>query len=228
MSLTYKDIEYDLSRSQRKTASIYIERDGRISVLVPDSWSDEQVEHVLERKRPWIYRGLAEWEDLNATRVEREFVSGEGFLYLGSSYRLTLVERQNEPLTLKDGWFRLRADEVAKATEHFKEFYRSKGLERLPKRVAYYQAKMGVEATGVRVMDLKNRWASCSADQKVNFHWKCLMAPLRVLDYIVVHELAHLLHEHHTQAFWGTVDKVMPDYRDRKEWLRLNGAGMGL
>ena len=69
MSLKYKDIEYDLSRSQRKTASIYIERDGRVSVMAPDQWSDEEVEHVLERKRPWIYRGLAEWEDLNATRV---------------------------------------------------------------------------------------------------------------------------------------------------------------
>lgn len=228
MSLRYKDIQYDLSRSQRKTASIYIERDGRISVMAPDQWSDEQVQHVLERKRPWIYRGLAEWEDLNATRVEREFVSGEGFLYLGSSYRLTLVERQSEPLALKDGWFRLRADEVASAPERFKEFYRAKGLERLPKRVTYYQVKMGVEATGVRVMELKNRWASCSADHKINFHWKCLMAPMRILDYIVVHELAHLLHEHHTQAFWGTVDKVMPDYRDRKEWLRTNGAGMDL
>lgn len=228
MSLKYKDIQYDLSRSQRKTASIYIERDGRVSVMAPDQWSDEQVQHVLERKRAWIYRGLAEWEDLNATRVEREFVSGEGFLYLGSSYRLTLVERQNEPLTLKDGWFRLRADEVANAPERFKDFYRTKGLDRLPRRVAYYQVKMGVEAIGVRVMELKNRWASCSSDHKINFHWKCLMAPMRILDYIVVHELAHLLHEHHTQAFWGTVDKVMPDYRDRKEWLRVNGAGMDL
>ncbi len=197
-------------------------------MIAPDQWSDTQVEEILERKRPWIYRGLAEWEDLNATRVEREFVSGEGFLYLGSSYRLTLVERQVEPLTLKDGWFRLKVDEVANASEHFKDFYRQKGLERLPKRVAYYQAKLGVESKGVRVMELKNRWASCSDNRMINFHWKCMMAPMRILDYITVHELAHLLHKHHTEAYWGTVDKVLPDYRERKEWLRVNGAGMDL
>lgn len=228
MTLRYKDIEYELSRSERKTASIYIERDGRISVLAPDQWSDEQVHHVLERKRPWIYRGLAEWEDLNATRVEREFVSGEGFLYLGSSYRLTLVEKQSVPLALKDGWFCLRSDAAGKAQLVFKEFYREKGLERIPRRVSYFQRKMGVAATDVRVMELQHRWASCSADGTLNFHWKCMMAPLRVLDYVVAHELAHLIHQHHTDAFWNTLDKVMPDYRERKEWLRVNGAGMDL
>jgi len=228
MTQRYKDIEYDLSRSERRTASIYIERDGRISVLAPVQWSDDQVEHVLENKRPWIYRGLAEWEDLNATRVEREFVSGEGFLYLGSSYRLTLVERQAQPLTLKDGWFRLRADMVSQADLAFKEFYRQKGAERIPARVSYFQRKLGVEAKGIRVMELQNRWASCSADGTINFHWKCMMAPLRIMDYIVAHELVHLIHKHHADAFWNTLDKVLPEYRERKEWLRVNGAGMDL
>ena len=79
---TYKDIKYSLSKSDRKTASIYIERDGSISVLAPVKWNQDQLEEVLETKRPWIYRSLAEWEDLNSTRVTREFVSGEGFLYL--------------------------------------------------------------------------------------------------------------------------------------------------
>jgi hypothetical protein len=228
MTLQYKDIAYELNRSERKTASIYIERDGRISVLAPDQWSEEQVEHVLERKRPWIYRGLAEWEDLNATRVEREFVSGEGFLYLGSSYRLALVEKQSAPLAIKDGWFCLRADGVNRAQQVFKEFYREKGIERIPKRVAYFERKLGVASSGVRVMELHHRWASCSADGTINFHWKCMMAPLRIMDYIVAHELVHLLHDNHTDAFWNTLDKVMPEYRERKEWLRVNGAGMDL
>ncbi len=228
MTLRYKDIEYDLNRSDRKTASIYIERDGRISVLAPEQWSNDEVEFVLERKRPWIYRGLAEWEDLNATRIEREFVGGEGFLYLGSSYRLTLVEKQKQPLILKDGWFCLRSSSLPKADKAFKDFYRDKGAQHLPKRVRYFQTKLGVEAKEVRVMELQHRWASCSADGTINFHWKCMMAPLKMLDYIVAHELVHLLHEHHTDAFWNTLDKVMPDYRERKEWLRVNGAGMDL
>ena len=80
MMKTYKDIPYTLHRSDRKTASIYIERDGEVSVLVPTTLEESQIEELLESKRRWIYSGLAEWQDLNATRVHREFVSGEGEL----------------------------------------------------------------------------------------------------------------------------------------------------
>jgi len=228
----YKDIIYALSRSERKTASIYIERDGKVAVLVPSTLTDRQIEGLIESKRRWIYTSLAEWRDLNATRVQRSFVNGEGFLYLGRSYRLRLVEAQDKPLVLKDGYFCLRHDGRAAGDEGFdeafKEFYRSKGMDRIPRRVAVYQAKMGVEAGQVRVLDLKNRWASCSSKGNLNFHWRCMMAPPTIIDYIAVHELAHLNHPNHTQAFWNEVDKIMPDFGERKGWLRIHGAGMDL
>jgi len=226
----YKDIQYTLQRSNRKTASIYIERDGQVSVYVPEDLSKAQLEELLESKRKWIYRNMAEWHDLNATRVQREYVNGEGFLYLGRTYRLKLVEDQVHPLMLKDGYFCLRADNgsVPDADAAFKEFYREKAKRRIPERVAFYEDRMGVESKAVKVIDLKNRWASCSPGGNVNFHWKCMMAPPTVLDYIVVHELVHVIHPNHTDAFWNEVDKVMPDYGDRKEWLRVNGAGMDL
>ncbi|QDU94105.1 M48 family metallopeptidase [Lignipirellula cremea] len=227
---TYKDIEYTLQRSNRKTASIYIERDGQVSVYVPEDLSNAQLEELLESKRKWIYRNQAEWADLNATRVQREYVNGEGFLYLGRTYRLKLVEDQANPLMLKDGLFCLRSNNgaVPDADAVFKEFYREKAIGRIPERVIFFENRMGVESKAVKVMDLKNRWASCSPGGNVNFHWKCMMAPPTVLDYIVVHELAHLIHANHTDAFWNEVDKIMPDYGDRKEWLRANGAGMDL
>ena len=228
MTRTYKDIRYTLTRSRRKTASIYIERDGEVTVLVPNDLSDADVEKVLEGKRKWIYQHLAEWHDLNATQVHRQYVNGEGFLYLGRSYRLKLVREQSEPLMLKDGYFCLLSVNGLAAEAAFKTFYRAKGEVRIPERVAYYQRKMGVEASAVKVLDLKHHWASCTPGGRLNFHWKCMMAPATVLDYIVVHELAHLRYPNHTAAFWNEVDKVMPDYRDRKEWLRVNGAGMGV
>jgi hypothetical protein len=87
---------------------------------------------------------------------------------------------------------------------------------------------MGVTPVGIKVQELQHRWASCTKAGMLNFHWKCMMAPLTILDYIVVHELAHLIHANHTEAFWNEVDKVLPDYLDRKQWLRVNGAGMSL
>ncbi|QDT59462.1 hypothetical protein SV7mr_19690 [Stieleria bergensis] len=226
----FKDIEYTLKRSDRKTASIYIERDGQVSVLVPKGLSKARIEELLESKRKWIYRNQAEWHDLNATRVQREYVNGEGFLYLGRTYRLKLVDQQDEPLMLKNGYFCLMSNNgsVPDADSAFKEFYRTKGKDRIPDRVAFFERRMGVKSKSITVMELKNRWASCTPGGKLNFHWKCMMAPPTVLDYIVVHELAHLIHANHTEAFWNEVDKVLPDYGDRKEWLRIHGAGMDL
>ncbi len=100
----YKDIEYTLKRSNRRTASIYIERDGQVSVLVPNHISVAQLESLLEQKRHWIYTSLAEWQDLNATRIDREYVNGEGFLYLGRAYRLNLVDGQAVPDDSLSSW----------------------------------------------------------------------------------------------------------------------------
>jgi hypothetical protein len=168
---------------------------------------------------------------LNATQVEREFVNGEGFLYMGRSYRLKLVEDQTAPLVLKNGYFCLRTGSNGKkvdAHEVFKEFYREKALAKISQQVEFYAAQMGVTPKGIKVQELQHRWASCTKVGMLNFHWKCMMAPLTILDYIVVHELAHLVHANHTEAFWNEVDKVLPDYLDRKQWLRVNGAGMSL
>jgi predicted metal-dependent hydrolase len=228
------DIQYELlPGSNRKTTDIVIERDGVVTVRPPLGMSPDEVDDTVFSKRMWIYRNLAEWRDLNATRVNREWVNGESFPYLGSYYRLQLEREQNEPLKLKDGRFHMLRSIVEKggsnaAREAFRTFYQDKGLPRLRKRVAYFAAKVGVPAGNLQVKDLGYRWASCLKNGDVHFHWKCLMAPLTIIDYIVVHELCHLHHRDHSDAFWNEVDKVLPDYRDRKEWLRIHGARLDL
>ncbi len=225
------DVEYEVIRSKRKTADVVIERDGRIVVRAPDEITDQRIEDLVEAKQRWIYMNLAEWRDLNATKVLREYKAGEGFLYLGRSYRLSLVADQDEPLMLKDGRFRLRRDLVDKgqieaAKSAFRDYYVQRGMAKIPPRVAYYAPKIGVRPAAVDVRELGNRWASCSPSGDLAFHWKTMMAPLTILDYIVVHELCHLHHRDHTDAFWNEVDKVMPGYREQKEWLRREGAGL--
>lgn len=229
-----RDIEYQLlPGSDRRTTDIVIERDGIITVRPPKRMTPEQVDEAVLAKRMWIYRNLAEWRDLNATRVTREWVSGETFLYLGSCYRLQLVAEQGEPLKLKDGWFCLLREVVERGGQDathqvFEAFYKSKGLPRILKRTAYFAAKVGVTAGDIQIKDLGYRWASCTKRGDLHFHWKCLMAPLTIIDYIIVHELCHLHHRDHSDAFWNEVDKVLPDYRERKEWLRIRGAELDL
>lgn len=229
-----RDIEYQLlPGSDRRTTDIVIERDGVITVRPPVRMTPEQVDATVFSKRMWIYRNLAEWRDLNATRVVREWVSGETFLYLGSCYWLQLVAEQDEPLKLKDGRFCLRREVVEcggreAGYQAFAAFYQTKGLPRLQRRVAYFAPKVGVTARDVEIKDLGYRWASCTKRGDLHFHWKCLMAPLTIIDYIVVHELCHLRFRDHSDAFWNEVDKVLSDFRARKEWLRLRGASLDL
>lgn len=229
-----RDIEYRLlPGADRRTTDIVIERDGLITVRPPRRMTPEQVDATVLSKRMWIYRNLAEWRDLNATRVVREWVNGESFLYLGASYRLLLVAEQDEPLKLKDGRFcllRSVVDRGGKQAAHqaFQDFYEQKGRERLGKRVAVLAARVGVRPGRLLVKDIGYRWASCTKAGSLHFHWKCMMAPATVIDYIVVHELCHLRHRDHSTAFWNEVDKVLPDFLDRKEWLRQRGAELDL
>jgi predicted metal-dependent hydrolase len=228
-----KDISYKIVRSCRATADIVIERDGRVLVRAPQKVPHERIEDMVESKRYWIYKNLAEWRDLNATRVLREYRNGEGFLYLGRSYRLLLVADQAEPLILKDGRFCLRRDlvdkgEIPAAKAAFRDYYIARGLERISSRVNYFAPKIGVSSARTSVRELGHRWASYSPAGNLAFHWKCMMAPQTIIDYIVVHELCHFHHLDHTNAFWNEVDKVMPNYRERKDWLRKNGAAMDL
>jgi predicted metal-dependent hydrolase len=229
-----EDIEYDLlcGRS-RKTTDIVIERSGRVTVRAPAGCAPEQVDAVVRSKRLWIYRNLAEWRDLNASAVVRQWVNGETFLYLGRSYRLALVSDHGPALQLKEGRFRLQralieTGGVAAARQAFETYFIAKGLERFGQRVAWYAPKVGVEVAAVKVKDMGYRWASCGRSGVLNFHWKSMMAPSRIIDYIAVHELCHLHHRDHSDAFWNEVDKVMPDYRERKEWLRVYGASLDL
>jgi len=227
------DIAYEVVRSQRSTADIVVERDGKIVVRAPAALADERIEDIVEAKRYWIYKTLAEWRDLNATRILREYRNGEGFLYLGRSYRLLLVAGQERPVELKDGRFCLRRDlvdrgDVAAAQAAFRDYYVLRGQARMAQRANYYAPKVGVKPSQIAVRELGYRWAACSPSGALAFHWKCMMAPAKIIDYIVVHELCHMHQGDHTDAFWNEVDKIMPDFQERKTWLRQYGAGLDL
>ncbi|KJS08976.1 MAG: metal-dependent hydrolase [Gammaproteobacteria bacterium BRH_c0] len=229
-----RDIEYLLlPGTSRKTTDIVIERNGRVTVRPPTHFTPEQVDAVVDSKRLWIYRNLTEWKDLNTSAVAREWVNGETFLYLGRTYRLALASDQGRDLLLKDGRFRLKRSvieqggiDAARAT--FERYYVDKGQERLQALVAHYAPKVGVQVAGIKVKEMGYRWASCGKTGILNFHWKCMMAPPKIIDYIVVHELCHLRYRDHSDAFWNEVDKVMQDWRERKDWLKVHGAQLDL
>lgn len=221
------DLHLTVRHSQRrKTMQITVERDGDLILSAPPGTDRELLLAFVREKRFWIYTKLAEKDRLQRQVPRKEFVGGEGFLYLGRSYRLKLVDRQDVPLKLIAGRFCLRRDALPAAREHFIRWYGERARAWLSSRVADYRSRMEVFPAGVRVQDLGYRWGSCGKGDWLYFHWKAILLPARIAEYVVVHEIAHLHEPHHTPAFWLRVERAMPDYLQRKAWLAEHGINV--
>jgi hypothetical protein len=224
-TLTIDDLTFALRRSRRrKTLGITIERDGALVLTAPTDVPLEEIQRLTRQKGLWIYRKLAEREFLIGPTREKEYVPGETFYYLGRAYRLRLVDDQDAPpLSLQHGWFELRRDEAERGEAHFSSWYAAHGAPWLARRVELYAPRVGVEPGPVKVQDLGYRWGSCGT-ASLNFHWRALQLPTRAIDYVVVHELVHVVETRHDQAFWSRVERAMPDYESRKSWLAEHGG----
>lgn len=218
------DLRFTVQRSaRRRTMQITVERDGALMLSAPPQLDEAQLRAFVEEKRFWIYTKLAEKDRLQRQVPRKEFIGGEGFLYLGRSHRLKLVEEQELPLKLVAGRFCLRRDAVPAAREHFIRWYGERAKAWLAGRVGAYQSRMEVKPAGVKVQDLGYRWGSCGKGDWLYFHWKTILLPARIAEYVMVHEMAHLHEPHHTPTFWLRVERAMPDYGQRKAWLAEHG-----
>jgi predicted metal-dependent hydrolase len=223
-TLAVEDLDVTIRRSaQRRTIQITVERDGALILSAPPHVDEAELQAFVLEKRFWIYTKLAEKGRLQRQVSRKEFVGGEGFLYLGRSHRLKLVDEQDVPLKLLNGRFALRRDALPDAREHFIRWYSERAWAWLSGRVAEYQTRMEAAPAGVRVQDLGYRWGSCGKGDWLYFHWKSILLPARIAEYVVVHEIAHLHEPHHTPAFWLRVERAMPDFAQRKAWLAEHG-----
>jgi hypothetical protein len=213
---------------RRKTLSIFIERDGSVRVLAPVVASEETIENAVRAKEYQIFTKLAKWKELNQGKVKRAFVNGQSFLYFGRNYRLEIVEKQDVPLKMTGGYFRLDKKYLNKAEKVFKDFYREKAALKIKERLKLIEDKFPVKPSSIKVLELQNRWASWTPKNGLNFNWKCAMARVPVLDYIITHEMVHLKYPSHSPAFWNELDKKMPNYREHENWLKQNGVKMAL
>lgn len=223
-SLQVDELRLRVQRSaRRKTVQITVERSGELVLCAPPEVDELALRAFVLEKRFWIYSRLAEKDRLQRRVPRKEFVGGEGFLYLGRSHRLKLVDEQDVPLKLTSGRFCLSVAALPQAREHFIRWYSERAKAWLTARVASQASRMEVDPAGVRVQDLGYRWGSCGKGDWLYFHWKTILLPARIAEYVVVHEMAHLHEPHHTPPFWLRVERAMPDYAQRKAWLAEHG-----
>lgn len=209
---------------RRRTVRLTVERDASITTVVPPTVTRDQLARMVEAKRPWLHAKPAERRELGEPRPERQPVSGEGFLYLGRSYRLKIAP-PGTPVKLVCG--RLLLGEGG-GVRDLVRWYQRVGEPWLRRRIKPWASRMDADVTELRVMPLGYRWGSCSVGGRINIHWATMQLPPTLVDYVLVHELAHLEHRDHGPRFWRIVERAMPDYEERRERLRRYGPDLWL
>ncbi len=224
-SLQLDKLTFEVRRSpRRRTLELMVDRGGALRIYAPNEVASDELIRWISRKLVWVHGKLAAKAQVAPQTKSPEFVSGESFSYLGRGFRLKVVKDQKKALICDGARFLLRSDSRPKAADHFRLWYRQTGTEWLRNRVKLLAPKVGAKPADIRVRDLGFRWASCGRTGVLSFHWKLLQLPVRLVDYIIVHELTHMLHPHHDAGFWACVDRALPDWRERKEQLAENAA----
>jgi predicted metal-dependent hydrolase len=209
--------------SQRRSLQVTVDRDGDLVLFAPPGCERAAIEDFVREKRSWIYRKLAEKQLLRDDVPARQYVSGERFPYLGRNYRLLLVDVQSVPVKLEDGRFKMLRSAATEGRRHMVRWYEQHAEPWLAERVERFGGRVGVRAASVAVRDLGHRWGSCGKDDKLYFHWRAALLPPPIVEYLVVHELVHLREAHHTPEFWLQVERALPDFAARKQWLAERG-----
>lgn len=223
-----------LIRTRRKTIALIVERDGRLVVRAPLHVTDGQIHKFAESKVDWIKAKQAQAKK-NSAVARKRYVEGEEFLYLGEPYALVFVNHgsrlryhHQKPALIHDSRFFLATTALPRARQLFVRWYKEQALRVISERVNLYAAKYGYTCRQIKITSARTRWGSCSPNGNLSFTWRLVMAPLAVIDYVVVHELVHLKVKNHSKNFWGQVGAILPDYKQYIAWLKANGPFLTL
>ncbi len=218
-------LTYTIQRSpRRKTLSITVERDRSVVVHAPSNLCPEKIDAIIQSKRQWLYEKIKHPQKYQYLPHPpgKELVNGESALYLGRSYRIEVVESATNDVQFKQK-FLIRRSPFSQRQEVLRDWYIDKAKEKILPRVARHALELGVEYTEAKIVDNRYRWGSCTIKNNINLNWRLIKAPMFVIDYVIVHELAHLLEANHTPRFWNIVRTQTPTMERAKAWLQENG-----
>lgn len=226
------DFDFTVRESEhRRTVEITIDRDGALLLHAPVGSDPDRVAAWAWSKRAWVFRKIAEKHLLVSASPDKQFVTGEGFDYLGRHYRLQLIDESPDAgVKLERGRLRMpRAlAEAGDGKGAMIGWYCRRARAWLPRRIARWTQRMGVQPGDLDVRDLGYRWGSLGKDDRLNVHWAAIQLPVSLVDYVIVHELAHIDQPRHTADFWAVVQRALPDHAQRRTRLATTGAALWL
>lgn len=216
-------IDYSIVYTNRKTVSIVIERDRTVIVHAPHNTSEEIIAQEIEKRKRNILKKINHNQKYPLEKQQKEFVSGESLLYLGKTYQLFVVDKPVEGVIF-DSKFIISKQNQRNAKQLFKDWYHNSATEIIVPKAVSVAKQIGVSFNKINILDLKYRWGSCTPKDNIHFNWRLIKAPMNVIEYIIVHELTHLLETNHTPEFWNRVKTSLPLYSSAKNWLLKYGS----
>ena len=222
-TLAGEEVTYEVSRSDDATQPRIDAGIDGITVVLPTT-VEENPETILAENAGWVIEKKTKFERYRNELPERTFEAGELFPYLGEDYELVVEPRRKSEVV--DGKIRLRQSAVDQSSVEraLRNFYRRQAREYLSERLDHYAEEMELEYDSVEIRNQRTRWGSCSTNGTISLNWRLLMAPTDVIDYVIVHELAHLQEPNHTEAFWSIVAQQIPEYETYSDWLEENST----
>ena len=225
-----KKITFEIKRGNRKkTAAIHVTPAATVVISVPRDLEKERVCEIIEKRARWILEKKNFMSLRGHFNVTKEFVSGESFLYLGKQYRLKVTKSsaKESACRLVAGRLQVQIGEDLDAELHTEavkkalmEWYRKHAEEKILERLPHITRKAGIKPKAVEIKSQNKRWGSCSRSGVVRFNWKVVMTPISVIDYVIAHELCHLIYGNHSAQFWMKLQTIYPEYKTKKDWLK--------
>lgn len=213
---------YKVIRQRRRTIALIINPDATLTVKAPIFTPDFFISRFIKEKQDWIDKKIAQLKQYPQFE-EKKFVDGELFQFLGKEYPLQIVHTDSIQLTDKLLFpFKNKRSIKKKILEWYKEH----ALETVTKQVVEWAERMDVKYRSIGLSNAKKRWGACSHIDELTFNWRLIMAPVHVIDYVVIHELAHITEKNHSKNFWAIVQRYCPDYKLRRRWLKVHGNTM--
>jgi predicted metal-dependent hydrolase len=225
-------VEYELvNTDRRKTIELVIDFNKGFTVKAPKGMTKEDIIKNLHRKEKWIINNLDRMSELLKYESNKEFVSGEKFLLRGRRYSLkvTKSKKQLPSLNFIKSKFKVIIPPQLKEEQYqsiirplFIMFYKDKAEKILNERVRKYLKYFNEEPKKIIITELKDKWGSCSNKNQIRYNWRIILAKTSIIDYVIVHELCHMIQKNHSDKYWKEVNRILPNYEIQKEWLRKN------
>lgn len=220
-----QQIAYQLHRAKRKTLRIVVSPDMTVDIYAPKEASNTEIRTALSKKKAWIVRKLAIVSQYQPLPVPKLYTSGETFAYLGRQYRLKVESGPSAPAKLSGRFLRVSVGN-SRRTKDVKQkveaWYRERAhhvFHRYLKTCYTVASRHGVPNPTLTIRAMKTRWGSCSRSGRITLNTKLVTVPVHCIEYVIMHELCHLLHHNHSVKFYSLLTRCQPDWRKRKEVL---------